>query len=212
MDDQIPSYNLGKKLKIEPYVLTSPLRELEKLLYEMASETGKNTKMDKANQASIHMGIGYLGDIYVTKGEIFYGDRNRPIGGTTGSCIIMGNLVSPNEIICYNRDENREYQILSPHLENIRETVKKVLSTLYWEIKKDLKKEMYKLGYTPFEIESIEPFKFSKLYAGIPLDQQLGNSRNPLIYIIADDEDRGMIRYRNDESELTLDYLFYKLL
>ena len=50
---------------------------------------------------------------------------------------------------------------------------------------------------------------FSKLYANIPLNQQQGNSQ---VYIIADDEDKGIIRYKNNKSELTLNYLFYNLL
>jgi len=209
MDGQTPSYNLRKKLEIEPYVLEPPLRELERLLYKMTSEIAEETKMDKANEAYIGMGIGYMGDINVTKGTIFYRDENRPISGVIGSCEIMGNPVLPNKIICYNEDENMKYEVLNPHLKNIRETVKKALSTLYWGIHKKLREELYGLNLTPFEIESTEPFMFSRLYANIPLDQQQGN---PQVYIIADDEDRGMIRYRSDKSELTLDYLFYKLL
>jgi len=209
MDSQTPSYNLRKKLEIEPYVLEPSLRKLEGLLYKMASKIAKETKMDKANEAYIHMGIGYIGDINVTKGSISYRYKNRPFNGVIGSCEIMGNPVSPNKIICYNIDENRKYEVLNPHLKNIKETVKKVLSTLYWEIHKELREDLYRLNLTRFEIESTKPFMFSKLYANIPLDQQQGNSQ---VYIIADDEDRGMIRYKNNKSELTLDYLFYNLL
>jgi hypothetical protein len=210
MGGQTPSYNLRKKLEIEPYVLKPTLRELDRLLYEKVSEIGKKTRMDEANRVFTNIGIGDLGYISVTKGDISYlNNRNGHLGRTVGTCIITGNPVSPDEIICYNMNENREYKMPNPHLEDIRKTVRDVLSTLYWEIEKDLGKELHRLGYTPSEIKRAEPFEFSRLYANIRLDQQ---PVDPQIEIIANDNDRGTIRYEDGRSKLTLHYLFYTLL
>ena len=179
----------------------------------MISETGKKTRMDKANKASINMVIGYLRNTYVDDFKmvdmVYLNDidSDSPFGKTIGACMLTRNPVSPNEMICLD-ENNKKYIILNPHLENIEETVKGVLSTLYWEIHNELRKELYRLGYTPSEIKRAEPPMFSKLYANIYLDQQPGN---PQINIEADDEDRGIIRYRNDRSKLTLHYLFCSL-
>jgi len=216
MDGQTPSYNLRKKLVIEPYVLISPLGELEKLLYEMASEIGKKARMNEANLVSINMrlgDLGYLGDndinTRLTKGDMVYlNDRDDPLGRTIGACIMGGYLVSPNKIICYNNmDKNsRKFEIPNSYLGNIRGTVEEALSKLYWEINKGLREELNRLGYTPSQLEIAKPFMFSRLRANISLNQQPGN---PQIEIITDDEDRGTIRYRNSRSKLNLNYLFY---
>ena len=216
MDDRTPSYNLRKELEIEPYVLEPPLRELDKLLYEMASEIGKKARIDKASLASINMLLGYLGylgdnniNIRLTKGDMVYlNDIDDPLGETIGACIMGGYLVPPNKIVCYNNMDknNRRFEIPNPYSGKIRETVEEALRKLYWEINKGLREELYRLGYTPYQLEIARPFMFSRLRANIPLNQQPGN---PQIEIIANDEDRGTIRYKKGRSELNLNYLFY---
>jgi hypothetical protein len=209
MVGQTPSQNSERNLRIDSEVIEPYLRRLDDLLKETALKikdkneilNGGSERLDYlfvAANVNDFKGFGTVeGDASLRSN-----DKEPPIV----DCYLRNDPLG-KKISCYNMKTNRSFRIPnSSYLQDIEETVRGLLSTIYWEIHKDYKKELLEKG-VPLNviIENDEPIKVSKLYAYIKdINSRQNSYDNPKIKTSLSQEDRGAIIYNGKGSEILI--------
>jgi hypothetical protein len=206
MDDQPQSQNSERKLEIDYEVIKPYLEKLDDLLKRTALEIENYGRMKGLNHLSVAANVNDLKGSGTVEGDAYLGsdDKELPIV----NCYLRKDPLK-NTIRCYNKQTSRSFEIPnSSYLQDIEESVRGLLSTIYWRIHKDYEKELLEKGVPLNVIRDDEPIKLSKLYAYINnINSGQESNDNPKIRTYVSQDGKWLITYDRKGSEI---HLFFK--
>jgi len=208
MISQTPSYNpKNRNLEINSEVL-QPLEGLDRILHNMAERIIREGEIHNARKAHIstrmiNLGEKGLPEFYTYYAEISLFDDKE---STVASCKSTGSTLLPGKITCRNLEKEESFEISDDYLPPIRNALNGLSNTIYWE--DETRKELARdFGISPYEKTSLTPSRLLKIYANINLTEKQGKPtieiyENPYCLNI------GMLRYKNDRSNIDVHYIF----
>jgi len=205
MDGQPQSQNSERKLEIDYKVIKPYLEKLDDLLKRTALEIEDYGEVRGLNHLFVAADVNDLKGSGTVEGDAHL--RSNSGSPSIVNCYLRKDPLK-NTIRCYDKQTSRSFKIPnSSYLQDIEETVRGLLSTIYWEIHKDYEKELLERGVPPNVIRDKEPIKLSKLYASIDnINSGQESYDNPKIQIYPW-QDGWLITYDRKGSEI---HLFFK--
>lgn len=213
MDDQPQSQNSERKLEIGYEVIKPYLEKLDDLLKRTALEIKYENEIfnggsERLNYLSVAADVNDFKDFGTVEGDAYLGSNDKKL--SIVNCYLRKDPLK-NTIRCYNKQTGRPFEIPnSSHLQDIEETVRGLLSTIYWGIHKDYENKLLERGVPLKVIRGLEPIKLSKLYADINgINSGQKSYDDPTIQTYLNRDGTWLISYIHEKEGSLID-LFFK--